>query len=257
MEFIIWIVFVTITIVGHGLMWLIPISNPIWRVGLSAYSQVCINILCIYIFRQYLCNANKIQLFSKKSRKCYIWAILIGIGVCLGHRLFFLIFWNFVEQSLQEIEEAVITIQNQELFYTTVPGMLYEALLAPITEEVYCRGIIFTVARQKRGSLYAIIISSILFALVHFNGVQFISALFMGVVIGYAIILTDNVYIGIVIHIANNAFSILNGFILKKIKGIDYGYALTSISLGIILLILGFLMLWFGAYREKKYKMVR
>lgn len=251
MEFMIWIVLMTITIVGHGLMWLIPISNPLWRIGLSAYSQVCINILCIYIFRQYLCNTTAARLLSKKNLKYCMWAIVIGIGVCLGHRIFFLFFWNFVEQSLEEIGEAVITIQDQAIFYTTVPGMLYEALLAPVTEEIFCRGIIFPVARQKRGNLYAVIVSSILFALVHFNGVQFISALFMGVVIGYAIILTDNVYIGVVIHAVNNSFSIFNRDILNKIWGLDYGHALVSIFIGIILFIFGVLMLRRESYKDK------
>lgn len=128
--------------------------------------------------------------------------------------------------------------------------MLYEALLAPVTEEIFCRGIIFPVARQKRGNLYAVIVSSILFALVHFNGVQFISALFMGVVIGYAIILTDNVYIGVVIHAVNNSFSIFNRDILNKIWGLDYGHALVSIFIGIILFIFGVLMLRREAYKE-------
>ena len=81
------------------------------------------------------------RLISKKGLKCCVWATVIGIGVCLGHRIFFLIFKGFVEQSLRDIGEVVLT--NEEMFSATVPGILYVALLAPVTEELILRGIIF------------------------------------------------------------------------------------------------------------------
>jgi len=132
---------------------------------------------------------------------------------------------------------------DQALFLATVPGMLYETLLGPITEEFIFRGIIFPVARQKRGNLYAIIISSIFFALGHFNGVQFITALFMGAVIGYAVILTDNIYIGVVIHVVNNSFSLFNVNILNRFWGLNYSQTLIQVSVGCMLLLFGILML--------------
>lgn len=136
---------------------------------------------------------------------------------------------------------------------STVPGIIYEALLAPITEELVLRGIIFPVARQKRGNLYAIIISSIFFALPHMNGIQFISAMFMGVIIGYTIILTDNVYIGVVIHAVNNSFSFFNIYVLDKVWGTNSGYGVIPMPVGIILLIFGLLMLRWETCRGKRY----
>lgn len=160
------------------------------------------------------------QLLSRKGLKCCIWAIVIGIGVCLGHRIFFLLFPGFVEQSVQEIGETALT--NLAMFTATVPGILYEAFLEPAAEEVCFRGIIFPVAREKHGNLYAVVISSLLFALTHGNGVQFISALFMGVVIGYAAVLTGNVYIGIVIHVVNNSFSVFMSNILNEVWNVHW-----------------------------------
>ena len=213
MEFTVLIVYMIIANVLHTLMGVIPVSDPMWRVGLSLYSQIGANILCIYIFRKYLYHKNGLRLISKKGLKCCVWATVIGIGVCLGHRIFFWIFIGFAEQSLRDIGEVVLT--NVAMISTTVPGILYVALLAPVTEELVLRGIIFPVARQKRGNLYAIIISSIFFALTHMNGIQLISGLFMGVIIGYAIVLTDNVYIGIIIHAVNNSFSLFNAGVLN------------------------------------------
>ena len=252
MEFAIWIVYIIIVYVMQTLTAVIPVSDPMWRVGLSLYSQIGANILCIYIFRKYLYHKNGLRLISKKGLKCCVWATVIGIGVCLGHRIFFLIFKGFVEQSLRDIGEVVLT--NGEMFSATVPGILYVALLAPVTEELVLRGIIFPVARQKRGNLYAIIISSIFFALIHMNGIQLITGLFMGVIIGYAIVLTDNVYIGIIIHAVNNSFSLFNASVLNdKVWSMYSDGGFIQIVVGIIILIIGILMLRWEMDRGKRY----
>lgn len=158
MEFTIWIVFMIIMNVIHTLVGALAVSDPVWRIGLGSYGQICANILSIYIFRKYLYSTKEMRLFSKKNLKYCMWAVVIGIGGCLGHRICFLFFMDFVKQSFQDIGKTVI--MDQALFLATVPGMLYETLLGPITEEFIYRGIIFPVARQKRGNLYAIIISS-------------------------------------------------------------------------------------------------
>ena len=252
MEFTVLIVYMIIANVLHTLMGVIPVSDPMWRVGLSLYSQIGANILCIYIFRKYLYHKNGLRLISKKGLKCCVWATVIGIGVCLGHRIFLLLFIGFVEQSLMDIGEVVIT--NQVMILATVPGILYEALLGPVTEELVLRGIIFPVARQKRGNLYAIIISSIFFALIHMNGIQLITGLFMGVIIGYAIVLTDNVYIGIIIHAVNNSFSLFNAGVLNdKVWSMYSDGGFIQIVVGIIILIIGILMLRWEMGRGKRY----
>lgn len=238
MEFIIWFVLRFIIFALGILVGAIPISDPTWKTGLGYYSMLCANILFIYIFRKYLCNPGKMRLFSGKSLKCCMWAVVIGVGVCLGHRIFFLIFLEFSVQSVQEIGETVLT--NLAMFTATVPGILYEAFLEPAAEEVCFRGIIFPVAREKHGNLYAVIVSTLLFAFTHGNGLQFISSLFMGVVIGYVVILTGNVYIGIIIHVVNNSFSVFMSNILNEVWNV-HGYI--QIIFGIIILIFGILML--------------
>ena len=252
MEFAIWIVYIIIVYVMQTLTAVIPVSDPMWRVGLGRYGWIGASILCIYIFRKYLYHKNGMRLISKKGLKCCVWATVIGIGVCLGHRIFFWIFIGFAEQSLRDIGEVVLT--NVAMISVTVPGMLYEVLLAPVTEELVLRGIIFPVARQKRGNLYAIIISSIFFALIHMNGIQLITGLFMGVIIGYAIILTDNVYIGIIIHAVNNSFSFFNASVLNdKVWSMYSGNEFIQMAVGIIILVIGILMLRWEMGRGKRY----
>ena len=62
MEFTIWIVYMIIVYVMQTLTAVIPVSDPMWQVGLSLYSQVGANILCIYIFRKYLYHKNGLSI---------------------------------------------------------------------------------------------------------------------------------------------------------------------------------------------------
>lgn len=250
MEIIIWFVFEIIFFVVHLCMNIISIPNMMGSMTLTAYSQIVINVLSIYIFRKYLCKTNRTELFHRKNLKHYIWAVVIGIGVCLGHRIFFLVFRNFTMNSIREIGE--VAISNTGMFMMTVPGVLYEALLGPVTEEVFFRGIILHVAKQNRGNLYAVIISSFLFAIGHLNGVQFISAFFMGLIIGYVVILTDNVYIGIIIHTMNNIFSLFNANVLNKVWGMESWQPFMQIFLGVIMLVFGIFMIRNDVVKEKR-----
>ena len=50
MEFTVLIVYMIIANVLHTLMGVIPVSDPMWRVGLNLYNQKGANIFFIYIF---------------------------------------------------------------------------------------------------------------------------------------------------------------------------------------------------------------
>lgn len=241
MEFVIWMVYITIFAAIHLLVGMIPVSDPMWVSVLSSSSQAFIFILTIYIFRSYLCKADSLRSFSRKELKYCMWAVVIGVGICLGHRILFFLFFDFVVHSLEDIGEVVIS--RQTAFAGTFLGLLYGGLIMPVIEEIFFRGVIFHTARQKRGNLYAVLISSFLFAIGHFNGVQFISGIFMGLIIGYAIVLTGNVYIGVVIHVANNSFSYLNIHVLNKLWNLEEEFIMAPIWLGILLLVFGILML--------------
>ncbi len=245
MELLIWLGFEVIFIVVHLFISLIPISEQVVRVALSVYSQVLINIMAICIFRKYLYRSNEKQIIFKNFKR-NLWSAIIGVGVCLGHRIFFLLFWDFTIQSMEGIMQT--GIDSQVVFMNTIWGILYITVLAPVTEEIFYRGIIFNTARKKHGNIYAVIVSSTLFAVAHMNGIQFISALFMGIVIGYAIVLTDNVYIGIIIHVVNNTFSLFNTNVLNKFWGNEDWQVYLQMTVGIILLVIGIVML----RREKK-----
>lgn len=79
-------------------------------------------------------------------RICF-WAILAGIGICLAHRLIFLLFPQIGMTMLPQMD-YVIDVQK---YYYSPAIFTYAILWAPISEEILSRGIIFTVAQKNMG----------------------------------------------------------------------------------------------------------
>lgn len=177
-----------------------------------------------------------LKLKTKISTKNYIAFIMIGIGICLFHRIIFIIFPQISLNLYQEIE--IEGYKNTFSIWKNPVTFIYTSFLGPILEEVFYRGKILEASLEKHKPLYAIIISSALFAIVHNNPVQFVSALCLGILCGYVYTLTRDIKAPIVIHVANNFYSAL-GAILVSIKQ-EYSISnlriAVSIMLGMVLL---------------------
>lgn len=82
-------------------------------------------------------------------------------------------------------------------------------LLAPVLEEFLCRGIILDAARAKRGAAYALLFSSIFFAVIHGHPTAVVNALAMGLVLGYVYIRSNSLWLSMILHAFNNALAAL------------------------------------------------
>lgn len=79
-------------------------------------------------------------------------------------------------------------------------------VLTPIVEEFVFRGMIFQ-SMRRFGDSFALTISAILFALFHGNMIQAPNAFLMGIVIGYFVLYSGSLWVGVIIHMVNNLFS--------------------------------------------------
>ena len=86
-------------------------------------------------------------------------------------------------------------------------AIVYAVIMAPLLEECFFRGILYGHFR-KYGKIFAITITSFLFGLMHFNLVQFIAAMFIGIVFAW-IRETYGLKYSILMHMANNSVALL------------------------------------------------
>ncbi len=84
------------------------------------------------------------------------------------------------------------------------------ALLPAVVEETLFRGCIFRGIKSKK---MALILSSVLFALLHMNFNQMCYALVMGLIFAVLVVVTDNLSFSILIHMLFNLFNVfVSGF---------------------------------------------
>lgn len=135
--------------------------------------------------------------------------------------------------SLSALWSMVLEAAGLELYGSDIPMndtselmlmVLAVAALPGICEEMLFRGVVMG-AYEKGGVRKAVLISAVLFAMLHGSlqglPVQFI----IGCILGMAVYLTDSLYAGMMIHTAYNAFILIINY---ATRGIETGGAYTG-----------------------------
>jgi len=104
--------------------------------------------------------------------------------------------------SEAQYQEAV-----QTLLRFPVPAFLKVCVIAPIAEEALMRGFLLSGLRDGYGTAGALLISAAVFALLHFNAVQTLSALVCGFILGLLYLQTGSLLCCILAHSGYNMVS--------------------------------------------------
>lgn len=91
------------------------------------------------------------------------------------------------------------------------------AILGPINEELVLRGIIYEGYKKKNGAFWALIISSIMFGLMHMNLNQALYAMVVGIMLILIREATGSLLAPIICHIVFNGHSTILVFITEKL----------------------------------------
>lgn len=75
--------------------------------------------------------------------------------------------------------------------------------LAPLTEEFLCRGIVFDILKEKHSNTFAVIVSAIIFYIIH-GDLMNVGALIFGLLAGWMKIKVESIVPGVIIHFVWN-----------------------------------------------------
>lgn len=122
--------------------------------------------------------------------------------------------------------------------------MLFALLIiAPIFEEILCRGVILEAIRRKHGGFIACILSSLIFGIMHFEPQAVLNAFMIGMLLGYLYIRTNSIFAPMCIHLFNNIIAYLflvfglSGTTLHSLIKSDTIYnVIYAISVGVVIL---------------------
>ncbi len=145
-------------------------------------------------------------------------AVFSGFFICLIGNYATDVFVTFAESVGIELSSPDFEIPEDT--FSRIIYALSVAVVPAIVEEFAFRGAVMQPLR-KYGDRFAIIASSLVFALLHGNLIQAPFALIAGIGMGYAVCITNSIWTGVIIHFLNNLYSVLISFLIADIPDED------------------------------------
>ena len=167
-------------------------------------------------------RTNELNTFKKVNKKTIF-------HITLVLTIFRLLYDAFILPIILRIPESDTLIQaEQNLNSSFIYLILSVCIIAPIIEEVIFRGIILNGMLKRYNPSTAIIISSLLFALIHGNLHQGINAFLLALIIGCIYYKTHSLYLTIYCHFFNNTASFIL-FIPSAIGGVAFNILISCL----------------------------
>lgn len=117
-------------------------------------------------------------------------------------------------------------------------AFLYSVVIAPVGEEILCRGILMGYL-EKYGKAFSVLITAMLFGLLHQNIVQFPITMMIGVLFGY-LAQRYSLMAAIVLHVLNNLSVEITGYLGSKFEIVFLIDSMFLLLCGIVSIILIF-----------------
>ncbi len=166
--------------------------------------------------------------------------VLIGFGGCLVA--------NYITVFLRAFGEGIgiysdyTALEDPSSTLDVIMIFIGSAIIPPLIEEFAMRGVLMQSLR-KYGDAFAIVTSAFVFGVFHGNAVQMPFAFLCGLVIGYAVIATESLWTGVVIHALMNAMSAASSALIYYFdeyisNTFFYVGSAVGITLGILALII-------------------
>ncbi|MBQ6701486.1 MAG: CPBP family intramembrane metalloprotease [Clostridia bacterium] len=130
----------------------------------------------------------------------------------------------------------------------TVLVFISSAVIPAVVEEILFRRVILS-RLIPYGKVFAVVMSSLLFAIMHANPSQLIYAFVGGLVMGFITLECSSVLPAMIIHFSNNTLSLIY-LLLKKHIG-DDAFSITVTACDIALSVIGVVSIAFIIYKKK------
>ncbi|MBR5619398.1 MAG: CPBP family intramembrane metalloprotease [Clostridia bacterium] len=156
---------------------------------------------------------DELTLFGKPTSKpAAVTAVMAGFLVCNAANYVTNIVLVFMENAGFSVGGG--TYDAPQTGVQLVFSILTVGLLPAFVEEFALRGIVMQPMR-KHGDLFAVLMSALVFALMHGNLSQFLFAFIVGAAIGYFVTATGSIWVGVAIHMLNNLYSVALDYLLE------------------------------------------
>lgn len=193
----------------------------------SNVNNTIITVLISYVILVALCNkktGNSVKKMFKNSsvsKKSLVYSILMILSWwCVIIPLISIA----LNSSKILLNAGYELSKNLKFMGSTSLGYFYIILLGPLFEEIIYRGIILRGLLKNHSMNKAIIISALIFGIMHFNFVQSFSAFGIGIILALIYVKTGSLKLCFLVHVVNNTFV---GILGRFVTGNNAYYILT------------------------------
>jgi len=114
--------------------------------------------------------------------------------------------WLGMDEDVQQAIEMIYAIENNWVFLAAIVSA---ALLAPFVEELLFRGVIYRYLKSRIAITHAIVISSLVFSLLHFHPPSFFAIFLLGIILALVYEETQDIRAPVIMHLLHNAFTVV------------------------------------------------
>lgn len=176
----------------------LPVMFFLDKTYMLALALVLASLMMIwYLFKKNYIRINEYT-WSIRSVSVLSWMIAYGLGV------YFFATWLNGQVDLPNMMED----QFMDLSFNVV-GILGIVVLGPVAEELLFRGAIlgFLLKKQNLSRQYAILISALIFGIIHLNPAQILYAFILGMALGRIYYQSGSLLICMILHVMLNGIS--------------------------------------------------
>ncbi len=112
--------------------------------------------------------------------------------------------------------QSILSGMQINTFWRYLIYIVTTCITPAVCEELLFRGVVLS-GFKKYGKKIAIVVSALIFMLMHGNAEQTVHQFIIGLVIGYIFIETGNLWVGVLIHFFNNFISVTQVYIFSSL----------------------------------------
>lgn len=187
-----------------------------WSILVSYLLQVGVMFALVWFFAIKLRRARWSELGLRPYGifRSLLLAVVAFILTFISNIIYGLIASRFV--SMEDLQSRVLKaiLSGKVSLALLIPIVI---LIAPVVEEIFFRGFIYPAFRKKMGVAWGILLSSLVFALFHFEPYQIPPLLVIGAILAFIYERTRSLVPAIVLHGLNNGFYMLVLMVFMKV----------------------------------------
>lgn len=172
----------------------------------ASYITVASAVMAVIFFgRMYLKERNS---FLKENNKEINIFVMIAFGVMLSMAAGSILSAMNIDNIYGSYEKTSSLLLNGNIVYR----LFALGVITPAAEEIIFRGLVFNRVKKQYGSLYGIVVSSLMFGVFHFNLVQGLYAFIIGMAFAYCYELTGDLKVPVYMHMSINVLTVLSDY---------------------------------------------